>query len=259
MRYWVKLYTEIINDPKMGRLTDRQFRTCINLFALAGEIDQDGALPPIDDLSWRLRMQSADLAADLKALAAVGIMSFTSDAWIITKWQERQAKAPSAAKEKVLQRVHEYRERERNENVTTLHNEAKRDVTPPEKNRIDIEKKREEREAPAARDDDEIPPDVRAIRNAYDSCGLMMTKTHLDAHLLVIKQVGLATWQRGWAAAMEKGKQNVPSYVARCAESAMLAEQRPGGNGNGKTGIAPVPATLEARKSYYAGNDTVET
>jgi hypothetical protein len=251
MRYWVKLYTEIVNDPKMGRLTDRQFRTCINLFALAGEIDQDGTLPDVDDLAWRLRLQRADLIADLEALAAVNILTATSEGWIISKWEERQAKAPSAAKEKVLQRVHEYRERERNEDVTTLHPEVKRAVTPPEKNRIDIEKKRKEQ---SMQDDGETPPEVRAISNAYDACGLMMTKTHLDAHLLIIKQVGLANWQRGWAAAMDKGKQNVPTYVARCAESAMLAEQR----GNGHNKGASVPQTLEDRKRMYAteGEDT---
>ena len=140
MRYWVKLYTEIVNDPKMGRLTDRQFRTCINLFALAGELDQDGALPDAADLAWRLRLQPADLTADLEALAAVNILTATPAGWSISKWTERQAKAPSAARDKVLQRVHDYRERERNESVTTLHSEVKRAVTPPEKRREETEK-----------------------------------------------------------------------------------------------------------------------
>ena len=80
MRYWVKLYTEIVNDPKMGRLTDRQFRTCINLFALAGEIDADGALPDVEDLAWRLRLKDDDLAADLKSLVAVNILAETPTA-----------------------------------------------------------------------------------------------------------------------------------------------------------------------------------
>jgi hypothetical protein len=105
--------------------------------------------------------------------------------------------------------------------------------------------------APASLEDDdlpEIPPDVRAINNAYDACGLMMTKPHQDAHLLIIKQVGLIAWQQGWAKAMETSKHNIPAYVARCAESAMLAAQR--GNGHGKG--AAVPTTAEDRKSYYA-------
>lgn len=132
MRYWIKLYTEILKDPKMGRLTDRQFRTCINLFALAGEFDQEGDLPSVADMSWTLRMDEAALLDDLHELAKVGIVRCTDDTWLVCKWQERQAKAPSAAPDKVLQRVHEHRQRQRNETVTTLHSEVKRDVTPPE-------------------------------------------------------------------------------------------------------------------------------
>jgi hypothetical protein len=132
MRYWIKLYTEILKDPKMGRLTDRQFRTCINLFALAGEYDQEGALPSIADMSWTLRMDEAELLDNLNELAKVGIVRCINDTWLVCKWQERQAKAPSAAPDKVLQRVHEHRQRQRNESVTTLQDEVKRDVTPPE-------------------------------------------------------------------------------------------------------------------------------
>ena len=95
---------------------------------------------------------------------------------------------------------------------------------------------------------DDVPPDVRAIQNAYDACGLMLSKTHQDAHLLTIKQAGLTNWQLGWAKAMETGKQNIPAYVARCAESAMLAAQR----GNGHSKGAPVPSTTEERKRMYA-------
>ena len=90
--------------------------------------------------------------------------------------------------------------------------------------------------------------DIRAIQNAYDACGLMLSKTHQDAHILTIKQAGLANWQLGWAKAMETGKQNIPAYVARCAESAMLAAQR----GNGHSKGAPVPSTTEERKRMYA-------
>lgn len=132
MRYWIKLYTEILKDPKMGRLTDRQFRTCINLFALAGEHDQEGALPSVADMSWTLRMDETELLDNLNELAKVGIVRCINDTWLVCKWQERQAKAPSAAPDKVLQRVHDYRQRQRNESVTTLQDEVKRGVTPPE-------------------------------------------------------------------------------------------------------------------------------
>lgn len=89
-----------------------------------------------------------------------------------------------------------------------------------------------ESNAPAAQDAD---PARRAVCNAYDASGLMMSKTHLDFHLETIKRTGLPAWQLGFAAALAAGKPNVPKYVARCAESVMLAEQVPrNGHGNGR-------------------------
>ncbi len=76
-------------------------------------------------------------------------------------------------------------------------------------------------------------PNAQAVRNAYDACGLLFSKTHLDAHLETITRTGLLAWQLGFAEAMKTGKHNVPRYVARCAESAMLAEQQRS-NGHGK-------------------------
>jgi hypothetical protein len=89
-----------------------------------------------------------------------------------------------------------------------------------------------ESNAPAAQDAD---PARRAVCNAYDASGLMMSKPHLDFHLETIKRTGLPAWQLGFAAALAAGKPNVPKYVARCAESVMLAEQVPrNGHGNGR-------------------------
>lgn len=79
----------------------------------------------------------------------------------------------------------------------------------------------------------EPTPEVRAINNAYDACGLMISKTHMDMHLETIARTGLVAWQQGWAAAMEQSKHNNPRYVARCAESAMLAAQERNGKTNG--------------------------
>jgi hypothetical protein len=108
--------------------------------------------------------------------------------------------------------------------------------------------------ARAMDDDDAMPyqnldPNIQAIRNAYDACGILFSKTHQDAHLETIKRTSLRAWQMGFAAAMEKGKHNVPDYVARCAESVMLTEQAQrtghGTNGNGakveKVEYLPLP------------------
>lgn len=167
MRTWIKLYTEIVSDPKMGRLTDRQFRVCINLFALAGVEDHDGLLPTTTDLAWHLRMSVDDLANDLQALAQVGIIAAVDDVWLIAKWQDRQARSPSAQPEAVLERVRRYRNKaaaERNadsetcnEDVTSLQSDC--NATREEKNRDREDKKRAEQIASSS-----TPPAAKASK-----------------------------------------------------------------------------------------------
>jgi hypothetical protein len=53
-RFWIKLYLEILDDPKMGQLPDGLWRSAIELFLLAGENGNDGLLQPVTDLAWRL-------------------------------------------------------------------------------------------------------------------------------------------------------------------------------------------------------------
>ena len=55
-RFWIKLYIEILDDPKMGRLGDDLWRRAAELFLLAGKEGNDGALPPIDEMAWTLRL-----------------------------------------------------------------------------------------------------------------------------------------------------------------------------------------------------------
>ena len=88
--YWIKLYHEMLDDPKIGRLTDSQFRLMINLFLLAGDCEQDGYLPCIDDISWRLR-NPPTLKDDLDALIKYDIITEDDGVLVICKFSERQS------------------------------------------------------------------------------------------------------------------------------------------------------------------------
>jgi hypothetical protein len=178
----------------------------------------------------------------------------------LTAWDKRQPKREDDSSD----RVRDWRAKQRDEVTPPLQqpvthgNAVKRTVT--HGNNTDTDTDTEsytESEtnhlAPAARDEDDIPemtPDRRAIQNAYDASGLMLSKTHIDAHLETIRRTGIPAWQQGWAAAMAKGKQNLPAYVARCAESAMLAVQK--GNGNGR--VHPPTAETDL-KAYYTPDE----
>lgn len=89
--YWIKLYHEVLDDPKMGRLSDHLWRRVIELFLLAGETNQKGLLPPISDVAWKLRTNDEELLADLKALEEIGIVAQTEARWLVVKFAERQA------------------------------------------------------------------------------------------------------------------------------------------------------------------------
>lgn len=107
-KYWIKLYHEILDDPKMGRLPDPLWRRTIEIFLLAGDLDSEGVLPAVDDMAWRLRVDYEALVADLEALAQVGIVTLREDGhWTVTKFCERQA--PVSASERGTR----YRERQR--------------------------------------------------------------------------------------------------------------------------------------------------
>jgi hypothetical protein len=101
--YWIKLYHEMLDDPKIGRLTDSQFRSMINLFLLAGDCEQDGYLPCVDDISWRLR-HPPTLKDDLDALMRLDIIAEEDGALVICKFAERQG---AMTPEERSQRRHE--------------------------------------------------------------------------------------------------------------------------------------------------------
>lgn len=133
--YWIKLYHEILNDPKMGRLDDRLWRRAIEVFLLAGEAGEDGYLPSVEDMSWVLRCEAGALQADLELLAdRAGIVELRDGRWYVVKFAERQAALP-AAERKARQRSR----------VTKRAYSGHEDVTNRDTD-IDIDKEREEEE-----------------------------------------------------------------------------------------------------------------
>jgi len=114
-KYWIKLYIEILDDPKMGRLTDNLYRRVIELFLLAGETHEGGYLPKVDDMAWRLRSGS-ELSGELEAIAETGIIAYDPDRdqYLVAKFTERQD-ASTDAERKQYQRS---RDRKQNPIVT---------------------------------------------------------------------------------------------------------------------------------------------
>ncbi|MCX6036342.1 MAG: hypothetical protein NTW99_00300 [Chloroflexi bacterium] len=111
-RFWIKLYLEILDDPKMGQLPDWLWRRAIELFLLAGENGNDGLLQPVTDLAWRLRVSAEKLTESLQALSEVGVVHETPQGWTVTNFKKRQEAVSST------ERVRQYRKRDCNDDET---------------------------------------------------------------------------------------------------------------------------------------------
>lgn len=106
--YWLKLYYEMLDDPKIGRLNDSSFRLWIECLLLAGELRDDGRLPAVSDISWRLRRDSSVVEHDLATLARLELLELESDGvWKVSNFTKRQAASSTA------ERMKRYRERKK--------------------------------------------------------------------------------------------------------------------------------------------------
>lgn len=110
-KYWIKLYQEILDDPKMGMLPAELWRFTIELFLLAGEIDCNGTLPNVTKIAWRLRYSVSQVETWLDELSKeTGIVTNTKAGWEVTNFAKRQAASD------VNERVKHFRERQKRQN-----------------------------------------------------------------------------------------------------------------------------------------------
>lgn len=90
--YWIKLYTEIIDDPKMALLPDRLWRRVVELFLLAKKANKGGELPRTREIAWLLRIDDVEgVEKDLTEIEKVtGIIIRQGDGWFVANFARRQ-------------------------------------------------------------------------------------------------------------------------------------------------------------------------
>lgn len=104
---WVRLYVEILDDPKTAMLPDGQFRLFCESLCLAKYADMGGDTGlTVEQLDWRLRRKTAK---SVKALCDVGILILTEDKTVaVTQWAKRQFESDSST-----DRVKKHRQKHR--------------------------------------------------------------------------------------------------------------------------------------------------
>lgn len=103
---WVKLYTELLDDPKLGKLPDLAKLRFIQMLLIAGECDMNGCLmngdQPLtaDEIAWRLRIDGKTFADELATLLAAGLVEQCDGAYCIKNFAKRQGRPQSARQAK---------------------------------------------------------------------------------------------------------------------------------------------------------------
>jgi len=100
-KYWIKAYIEILDDPKMGRLPCNLWRRFMECCLLAGEEREDGYLPDLPTMAWRLRVDERPLDQELRGLAETGLLSLREytpfeTRWFVSNFAKRQEAMPKA-------------------------------------------------------------------------------------------------------------------------------------------------------------------
>ena len=85
---WLRLYTGILDDPKVQRLPAEQFKAWVNLLCLAKE--NDGLLPSLGDTAFRLRISEAEAQSLVEELVKRGLLDHTDEGTTPHNWEGRQ-------------------------------------------------------------------------------------------------------------------------------------------------------------------------
>ena len=120
--YWIKWWIEVIDDPKMGRLPDNLWRRFSECCCLAGEVNEDGRLPAIHDIAWRLHIEEETLRGEFDQLARIGLLDFINkpldEHWAVVNFSKRQSRMSGA------ERVKRHRENNRKQEYYETCNEV---------------------------------------------------------------------------------------------------------------------------------------
>ena len=93
---WIKLYLDILDDPKLGMLSDKLWRRAQEFTLLAGKTGNDGALPSLGGMAWVLRHTIDELVENLRCLGEAGLVFEKEPGkWFVTGFKERQAPDPA--------------------------------------------------------------------------------------------------------------------------------------------------------------------
>jgi hypothetical protein len=240
---WLRLYCDMPNDPKVGTLSDTQFRTWVELLCLAGKADAGGCTGvTLAEASWALRR---DIAADLTELGGQrGLITIINNRVVITKWEKRQYKSDSST-----ERTRKWREK---------HSE-----TSQERHGDGAEQRREETDTEKKKSKKFIPPTIEEV-DAYckeRGNGVDVKKWHahytangwkVGKNPMKNWRAAVITWEGGTAAGGERKKSPMRSAIDGM-KGVKDVGQTYGGKDDPGTGAVVLTPDANGRYSHGGG------
>ena len=88
---WFRLWSELIDDPKICKMDEKTFRIFILLMCLAAEREQNGIIDLSEkDVAWRLRISQNILTRARQKLESLSILGSNNGNMVFLNWEKRQ-------------------------------------------------------------------------------------------------------------------------------------------------------------------------
>lgn len=121
---WFRVYTSILNNRKILRLTDAQGFGLMKLMAVA--TDNGGLIPPeLSDIAGQLRYTLGKTRDLLQVLISGNLMERTPEGYIIHDWEQMQFQSDVST-----ERVRAFRKRQRNVSETPSEKQSTENIVP---------------------------------------------------------------------------------------------------------------------------------
>ena len=268
---WFRFYTEALDDPKVQRLTPTLFKTWVNLLCIAGQ--NNGKLPSLDDLAFRLRLSAHETEQQVSDLILAGLIDIQTDKTRTPhNWHERQYASDTSS-----ERVRRHRLKKHEETAQNACNvSCNGSVTPQNRTDSDTETDTDNTPLPPKGAEPVSIPKFGKLEaleafTAYNAvaqrCGLpqaaKLTPDRQRRIVARLKDYGLEGWHRALAniekssfltAGTDRGFRADLDFVCQAKSFSKLHD---GGYGNGRHvvsapsangGIRLSPAQLEAKR-----------
>jgi len=97
---------QMLDDAEIGALENWVWRYYWQTYAAAREAGQDGLIPPLAKLAWRIRANEKKLADALEVMRTVGLVEETDRGMVLTRFEGEQAPVPDTVRKRMSRDCH---------------------------------------------------------------------------------------------------------------------------------------------------------